>query len=338
MKCPHCGQEIEIEPVIIASGEDFERYLCDQINTLKSARCETTKASGDQGVDLVVTLKSGQKIAVQCKLYSTPVGNDAVQEVIAGRLFYKCDSAIVVSNNTYTPSAEQLAKAADVTLLNYKDFKNYIDKISGGFDNLVIDEMREYLSCGNNEAMVGDELRFLVDMALGGSACLDKLDYGWEVLARNYSLNHANISPLMNFVLRHIILIEFRGMGVLANDGVFGDGLIGIVSERRNSHTVLPLTDEREKSVENYIATWESMLQRFKLLLDLKDVSPDEVHPSKLVVEELPQNLKESLMAMRVMSDKDVFEGVKQSCGTSRWFLKHMFGSQVPWASEVISL
>ena len=57
----------------------------------------------------------------QCKLYSSPVGNKAVQEAAAGRAHEKADFGIVVSNNRYTAPAEELANTNRVLLLHYRD-------------------------------------------------------------------------------------------------------------------------------------------------------------------------------------------------------------------------
>ena len=76
----------------------------------------TTATTGDQGVDLIAR-KDKSVIAIQCKYYSKPVGNKAVQEVIAGKGFYNCNKAVVISNNLFTKSAKQLADDSNVKLL-----------------------------------------------------------------------------------------------------------------------------------------------------------------------------------------------------------------------------
>lgn len=136
--CPYCEKKFtffcnttETPPLIIASGEEFEKYLCNLVNELACADCEQTKASGDQGVDLIVTLKGGKRIAIQCKLYSSPVGNDAVQQVIAGQIYYKCDMAAVVTNNTYTDSAIELANVSNVMLLHYTNLAKWLSDLGG---------------------------------------------------------------------------------------------------------------------------------------------------------------------------------------------------------------
>lgn len=105
---------------------EFEKYCADLIGG-KGWDCSLTKASGDQGVD-VVCRRSGKVLVVQCKLYSSPVGNGAVQEVIAARDFMRADYAIVVTNATYTNSAKQLAQVADIRLLHHTELVQLDDK------------------------------------------------------------------------------------------------------------------------------------------------------------------------------------------------------------------
>ena len=75
----------------------------------------TTKLSGDQGVD-VIAEKRGLRIAIQAKCYKEPVGNFAIQEVVAGKAFYHAQEAYVVTNSYFTKSAKQLADANNVVL------------------------------------------------------------------------------------------------------------------------------------------------------------------------------------------------------------------------------
>lgn len=76
-------------------------------------------ASGDQGID-VIAEKSGTKVVIQCKLYSSNVGNSAVQEIIAGQIFENADFAAVVSNVDFTKSARQLASSSRVFLIHHE--------------------------------------------------------------------------------------------------------------------------------------------------------------------------------------------------------------------------
>ena len=156
MRCPSCGCEIssdETKPIIITTGEEFEQYLCGLINSCVGLSCEMTKASGDQGVDLVVA-GGDKRIAVQCKLYTGAVGNDAVQQVMAGRVFYECDLACVVTNSTFTKSAQDLAAKGGVLLLHHEQLLDYLRQFVGDNPDLVLQESiakkkAEAEGCGN---------------------------------------------------------------------------------------------------------------------------------------------------------------------------------------------
>ena len=100
----------------IKTGIDYEHYI-EQLLQDTDFIVSRTPTTGDQGVDLIAT-KNGSKIAIQCKYYSKPVGNKAVQEVAAGKNFYECDYACVVSNNSFTPAARKLASNLNISLLN----------------------------------------------------------------------------------------------------------------------------------------------------------------------------------------------------------------------------
>jgi restriction system protein len=78
------------------------------------------KGSGDQVADIVCDA-NGRLLFVQYKLYSAPVGNAAVQEVIAARQFEYANSAAVVSNAPYTTAAWELASTARVHLLHHDE-------------------------------------------------------------------------------------------------------------------------------------------------------------------------------------------------------------------------
>ncbi len=111
----------------IHTGVDYENYIESLLQAGKF-NVSRTPTTGDQGVDLVAE-KNGIRIAVQCKYYSKPVGNKAVQEVIAGRDFYNCQVACVVSNNSFTSSARKIANVAKVLLLNESNIAATLDDV-----------------------------------------------------------------------------------------------------------------------------------------------------------------------------------------------------------------
>jgi hypothetical protein len=101
------------------SPNEFETFCADELRRV-GWNAYVTKRSRDQGVDVVAD-KNGVRVVVQCKLYSRPVGNKAVQEIAAARTHEQAEYAVVASNNKYTPDAEQLASTTKVLLLHYTD-------------------------------------------------------------------------------------------------------------------------------------------------------------------------------------------------------------------------
>lgn len=108
-------------------GVGFEHH-CAEILCKAGWDARVTRSSFDQGVD-IVAIRDGVKWVFQCKKYSQPVGNSAVQEVIAGRIFERASFAVVVSNNSYTQSARQLANAADVYLIHFSELSSLSEKL-----------------------------------------------------------------------------------------------------------------------------------------------------------------------------------------------------------------
>jgi restriction system protein len=103
----------------VSTGLEYEQY-CAQALREAGWTTQLTKATGDQGTDIIGE-RAGKRIVVQCKFYSNPVGNKAVQEIAAARLHERADQAIVVSNALYTEAARQLAGTTGVILLHHDD-------------------------------------------------------------------------------------------------------------------------------------------------------------------------------------------------------------------------
>jgi restriction system protein len=108
------------------TATEFEAFCAEQLRRA-CWNAHVTMQSRDQGVD-VVGEKDGIRVVIQCKLYKRPVGNKAVQEIVAARAYEKANYGIVVTNNRYTQDAEDLAATNKVLLLHYSDLCN-IDKI-----------------------------------------------------------------------------------------------------------------------------------------------------------------------------------------------------------------
>jgi len=107
---------------------DYERH-CALLLEQAGWNARVTQASGDQGADVIAT-KGGRKIVVQCKLYSQPVGNKAVQEVYAAKQHQQADEAIVVSNAGYTIPARQIAATTGVHLLHHQELASFCERLA----------------------------------------------------------------------------------------------------------------------------------------------------------------------------------------------------------------
>lgn len=99
-------------------GLQFEHRCAELLRYRGFHKVVVTKSSGDQGIDILAR-KNGVKYGIQCKYYSHPVGNKAIQEAYAGAEFYDCDAAIVMTNHTFTKAARELAAKLNVELWEY---------------------------------------------------------------------------------------------------------------------------------------------------------------------------------------------------------------------------
>ena len=112
----------------ITNGYDFEAFVANVYKMLGYNVEGVTSKSGDQGADVIIE-KDNIKYAIQVKYYNNPVGNKAIQEVVAAKSFYKTDKAMVVTNSTFTPQAITLANANDVLLVDGNKLDELIKEV-----------------------------------------------------------------------------------------------------------------------------------------------------------------------------------------------------------------
>lgn len=105
---------ITIEKVDKYSGAEFEAFI-GSLFEADGYQIEFTQASNDKVID-VIAKRNGISIGIQCKRYSSAVGISSVQEAFSGKNFYSLDKALVVTNNTFTKAAKDLADSTDVVL------------------------------------------------------------------------------------------------------------------------------------------------------------------------------------------------------------------------------
>lgn len=120
----------DISLLLPAGGHDYERYVA-AIFEHHGYSARVTKGSGDHGADIVVDWGEGE-VVVQCKHYSSPVGNKAVQEVYSAKGFYGADQAWVVASSSFTPAAKIAAERLGVLLLHHEDLPGMLEAIDSG--------------------------------------------------------------------------------------------------------------------------------------------------------------------------------------------------------------
>lgn len=105
----------DLYAVDVMTGLEFEEFTAELLQKLGYYDVQVTKASGDQGIDVLAT-KSGTRYAIQCKNYASKLDNTPVQEAYAGKAYYGYDVGVVITNSTFTDGAYQLANSIGVLL------------------------------------------------------------------------------------------------------------------------------------------------------------------------------------------------------------------------------
>lgn len=108
-------------------GHEFEYFCADILRKNGYSDVDVTKGSGDQGIDIIAH-KDGIKYGIQCKCYASDIGNKAVQEAFAGKTFYGCHVAAVITNRYFTSSAKALAEKNGVLLWNRDRLEELISR------------------------------------------------------------------------------------------------------------------------------------------------------------------------------------------------------------------
>lgn len=115
---------ITLAEVDTMDGLEFERFL---VNLLRKKSFTDVKLTEkyDYGIDIIAQ-KDGIKWGIQAKRYSTPVKADAVRQAYTALKHYGCIRAMVITSNTYTKPAQQLAKDNDIALIDRQTLSEWI--------------------------------------------------------------------------------------------------------------------------------------------------------------------------------------------------------------------
>lgn len=108
-------QKLESYDYDSMEGHQFEYFCADLLRKNGFSNVEVTQGSGDHGIDILAE-KDDISYAIQCKCYSSNIGNAAVQQAHSGKGFYHKDVAVVMTNRHFTAQAIEEAKTLGVKL------------------------------------------------------------------------------------------------------------------------------------------------------------------------------------------------------------------------------
>ena len=100
-------------------GHEFEEFCAQLLEDNGFEEVSVTSGSRDFGADILAQ-KDMVTYAIQCKVYSGPVGVKAVQEIVAGRDYYDRMVGVVMTNQEFTAPAKEAAKKLKIILWDGK--------------------------------------------------------------------------------------------------------------------------------------------------------------------------------------------------------------------------
>lgn len=109
-------QPIHISGVDGMKGTEFEHFVA---NLLRSQGYQVQNIGGmeDFGVDLIAT-RNQLKFAIQIKRWNREVDMSAIRAIVAGKSHFRCNKAVVITNNYFSRRAKSLAKSNDCLLID----------------------------------------------------------------------------------------------------------------------------------------------------------------------------------------------------------------------------
>ena len=183
------------------TGIEFEQYASDLL-TKNGYICSVTKASGDGGVDIIAN-KDGYKYAIQCKLYSSTVGNKAIQEVYTAKGLNQCDFAIVLTNNVFTKQAIEEGKALNVQLWDRDKLKELLYE-GFNFDIKHIDQETNYQEKKNKDKEENGMDSFLVAAI---ETCMEVGQASTSFIQRRFKVDYARAGRILD---------QMEAMGIIS--------------------------------------------------------------------------------------------------------------------------
>ena len=135
--CEQSKKDTTLENFDNLDGLEFENWCATLLRNNGFVNVVVTRASGDQGVDILAE-KGEIKYAIQCKCYSSDLGNSPIQEVHAGKSMYNCHVGAVMTNRHFTSGAKELAEATGVLLWDREKLLQMQSNGEGSENNYIL--------------------------------------------------------------------------------------------------------------------------------------------------------------------------------------------------------
>lgn len=174
-------------------GQQFEVFCANLLQRIGFKNVRVSGKSGDQGVDILAD-KDGIKYAIQCKCYSSDLGNTPVQEVYAGKTFYNCQIGAVMTNRFFTTGGQQLAENTGILLWD----RNWIKE-------------RAKL-CGMIEEDLFNNITYTDDLFLSAvELVLNTKNADPSFISKKLNIGYARAARLVDEMEKNSIVGPFRG-------------------------------------------------------------------------------------------------------------------------------
>jgi restriction system protein len=108
-------------------GRKFEKEL-GHLFALQGYHVDFTPASGDQGIDLILTRRNVTTI-VQCKAHSKPIGPAIVRDLYGTLMASKARSAILASTQGFTKGVYDFSKGKRIKLFSLQDIIRLAEEV-----------------------------------------------------------------------------------------------------------------------------------------------------------------------------------------------------------------
>lgn len=181
------------------TGVEFELFLKSLFEKM-GYKVETTVASGDFGVDLILT--KGRKIIVQAKRYKGKISVSAIQEVCAAKQHYQIFNACVVTNSYFTKPAIELADTNGIVLIDRDILSNIILKTESHEIDSLLSTQNEVASTSSQIAIYNNDfevlLRNLYEDILNSSNVLD-LQHAQNCFKKLYNITLNNSQDVISY-------------------------------------------------------------------------------------------------------------------------------------------